>query len=46
MENFEHSIMTAIKHLDSLCYNNRTMMKQIFNVYNIYDKLKIENKFN
>ena len=37
LENFENSTMSAIRHLDSLSSNNRTMMKQILNIYKIYD---------
>ena len=37
LENFENLTMTAIKHLDSLSSSNRTMMKQILNIYKIYD---------
>ena len=37
MENFEHSTTAKIKHLDYLSHNNRTMMKQILNIYNILD---------
>ena len=38
LKNVEVSTIKAIKHLDSLSHNNRKMLKDILNIYNVYDK--------
>ena len=38
LQNFEASTIKAIKHLDSLSHNNRKMLKNILNIFNVYEK--------
>lgn len=40
LNNFETSTLKAIKHLDSLSQDNRKMLKNILNIYRIYDKFE------
>ena len=37
LDNFEISTLKAIKHLDSLSFSNRKMMKNILNIYSTYE---------